>query len=160
MLCLGIFSPALTSPMLYCNIIPHWPQKCLAVLVFFSTLSLLFLSLITYFLCGRRHLVFVLAHVVFWLRTDRAATDGREPDTLLEFTPTASVHCWTPFPLLSLLLYLPLSQSFLTFLHMLVLSLLPVIPSVRPCFHQSAAARVQLNPERWPHFYDTFCKLV
>lgn len=35
MLCLVISIPALFSPMLYCNIIPHWPQKRLAVLFHF-----------------------------------------------------------------------------------------------------------------------------
>lgn len=34
----------------------------------------------------------VLAQLVFCLRTDSAATGGREPDSPLEFTPTVSVH--------------------------------------------------------------------
>lgn len=68
-LCLVIFFPALFSPMLYCNIIPHETTEAFG-LSLFSTLSLLFFSLITYFLFGRRHSMFVLAQVVIWPRTE------------------------------------------------------------------------------------------
>lgn len=36
--------------------------------------------------------MFVLAQVVFWPRTQRAATSGRVPDSPLEFTSAATAH--------------------------------------------------------------------
>lgn len=77
---------------------------------FFSPalLSSLFFSLISYFLCGRRHFMFVLAQVAFGPRTEWAAMGGRKPDfPLSSSSQLPQSEPWTP----SLLLHLPSSSS-------------------------------------------------
>lgn len=116
-LCLVIFIMALFSPMLYCGLSPHWPQNLWVLfLLILSALSLLCFSLITYFLCGRSHFMLVLAQVVFCLRTESAATGGREPDSPLDFTPAVSVHPWsTSYHLFFILLFILFCYLFFIF---------------------------------------------
>lgn len=119
--------------------------------IFFGALTLLFSSLITYFLCGSRHFMFALAQVVFWPRTEWAAMGGREPDSPVEFTPTASVHPWPPPPphlsCCTVPPFIPLLLPFSTS------SSSPCSLSVFPltCSWLTAAP-AQLNPWRWPRF--------
>lgn len=109
--CFVIFIPASSSPVLHCSVIPLCLEKHLVVSFFFfspALLSSLFFSLISYFLCGRRHFMFVLAQVAFGPRTEWAAMGGRKPDfPLLSSSQLPQSEPWTP----SLLLHLPSSSS-------------------------------------------------
>lgn len=104
-----------------------WQNSTLTTKVFGTwifLLSLLSFSLITYFLCRRRHFMFVSAQVVFWPGTEWPAKGWKRARLSFQFTPTASVHPWQPSPLL----YLPLSLPSLYLLHLLLRSLLSVFP--------------------------------
>lgn len=97
--------------------------------VFFSPalLSSLFFSLISYFLCGRRHLMFVLAPVVFGPRTEWAAMGGRKPDSPSWVHP----NCLSPNPGLHLSCYISLHLHLQLFIPSLYLPCPLLLPDLR-----------------------------
>lgn len=162
-LCLVIFSPTLSSPMLHFSIIPHWPQMGLAVF-FFSALLVCCTFLSSLISCVEGGI-----WCLFWpmwcfgLELKELLQMRKSQTLFFEFTPTASVHCWTLF-----FLHFSCCISFIPtyfFPHHLSPHVCPLLalclsyyPSISPAICTlSSTAPVQLNPCRWPHFYDITC---
>lgn len=131
-LCLVIFSPALSSPMLYCSIIPRWPQLRLAVL-FFSALLVCWSLLSSLISCVEGGI-----SCLFWPRWCfgpelRELLQMGESQTLFLSSPqlpqsTAGHH----FPLHLSYYTSHFSVPFFTFLHVPVLSVLSVLSTDLP----------------------------